>query len=144
MLQLPVGDRRESPSFSLSGLQKLERGDAEKEVPENIQDYNSKDILLKPRHTRCVLRDGAPRQQRETSVASDMPSGNGRSSHNGTEGPCALTPKRTTCKGAVDWGSKCKQPLENSVLRILAVVQQFMTEFNGAVSEEEKQNDHSN
>jgi hypothetical protein len=48
-------------------------------------------------------------------------------------------------------------PLDNSMLRIVAAVQQFMTEFNGAVSEEEKivaitktvlnlmtQNDHYN
>jgi hypothetical protein len=36
-----------------------------------------------------------------------MPSGSGRSSHNETEGPCALTPTRTACR-AVRWGSKCK------------------------------------
>jgi hypothetical protein len=29
-------------------------------------------------------------------------------------------------------------PLDNSMLRIVAAVQQFMSEFNGAVSEEEK------
>jgi hypothetical protein len=29
-------------------------------------------------------------------------------------------------------------PVDNSMLRIVNVVQQFMTEFNGAVSEEEK------
>jgi hypothetical protein len=29
-------------------------------------------------------------------------------------------------------------PLDNSMLRIVAAVQQFMTDFNGAVSEEEK------
>jgi hypothetical protein len=37
MLQLPVGDRRESPSRQLSGLQIREGGDAEKEVTEHIQ-----------------------------------------------------------------------------------------------------------
>jgi hypothetical protein len=29
-------------------------------------------------------------------------------------------------------------PLDNSMLRIVAAVQQFMTQFSGAVSEEEK------
>jgi hypothetical protein len=108
MLQLPVGDRRESLSRQLSGLQIREGGDAEKEVTENRQDYNANGIIPKPRHLRCVLRGGAPRQHRATASASDMPSGSGKSSHNGTEGLCALTPTRTACR-AVHWGSKCKQ-----------------------------------
>jgi hypothetical protein len=51
MLQLPVGERRESLSRQLSGLQIREGGDAEKEVTENTQDYNAKGIILKPRLT---------------------------------------------------------------------------------------------
>jgi hypothetical protein len=40
MLKLPVGGRRKIPSLKLSGLQTREGGDAEKEVAEDIQDYN--------------------------------------------------------------------------------------------------------
>jgi hypothetical protein len=65
MLQLPVGGRRETPSRQLSGLQTHE-GDVEKEVAEDIQDYNGKGVLFQPHHSRRVLRGGAPRQDRET------------------------------------------------------------------------------
>jgi hypothetical protein len=69
MLQLPVGEK-ENPSCQLSGLQIREGADAEKEVTENTQDYNTKNILLKPHHPSCVLHFGAPRQHRGTAAAS--------------------------------------------------------------------------
>jgi hypothetical protein len=78
------------------------------------------------------------RQHRATASASDMPSGSGRSSHNGTEGPCALTPTRTAAGQSVGAPNVNSLPLDNSLLRIVAAVQQFMREFSGAVSEEEK------
>jgi hypothetical protein len=44
---------------------------------------------------------------------------------------------QTRPRGTVkEYGSDL--PLDNSMLRILTVVQQFMTEFSGAASEEEK------
>jgi hypothetical protein len=66
----------------------------------------------------------------------DTPGGSGWFSNNGTEGPCALTPTRTAGQsvGAPNVNSL---PL-NNMWRILTAVQQFMAEFNGAMSEEEK------
>jgi hypothetical protein len=116
-----------------------EGGDEEKvvtDVTKNTQDYNMKDILFKPRYPGCVLRGGAPRQHKATASVSDTPDGSGRFSHNGTEGPCALTATRTANNKSVSWGSKCKQFC--FLLRTVIVVQQFMTESNGAVSEEKK------
>jgi hypothetical protein len=109
MQQLPVGGRSESPSRQLSELQIREGGDAEEEVTENNQDYNAKVALHKLRHPRFVLRGDAPKQHRATAAASGTPGGSGRSSHNGSEGPCALTPTRTVSNRSVSWGSKCKQ-----------------------------------
>jgi hypothetical protein len=67
MLQLPVFERRESPSCELSGLQ-TRGGDAEEEVTENNQDHNAKGVLLEPHHPRCaftaVLRGITEEQQR--------------------------------------------------------------------------------
>jgi hypothetical protein len=83
-----AGWRKEKkPTSQLSGLQICGGGDAEKKVTENTQNYNTKDVLLKPRHHRCVLRGGAPRQDRGTAAASDMSGSGGSSSHNRTEDP---------------------------------------------------------
>jgi hypothetical protein len=75
----------------IAGAAGKRRRRCSKEILENIQDYNEEGVLFKTRHSGRVLHGGAPRQHRATSSASDMPSGNGRSSHNGIEGPCALT-----------------------------------------------------
>jgi hypothetical protein len=48
-------------------------------------------------------------RRRSETAASDTPGGSGRSSHNGTEGSCALTPTRTARSRSVSWDSKCKQ-----------------------------------
>jgi hypothetical protein len=90
MLQLLVGGRRKTPSRQLSGLQTREGGDAEKAVPEDIQDYNRKGVLFQPHHSRYVLRGGALRQERGTAAASDT--SDGRSHQNGTQGTCGFTP----------------------------------------------------
>jgi hypothetical protein len=103
--KLPFGERRESPSRQLSGLQTREGGNAEKKVAENNQDYNGKGVLLRPHHPRCV-RGGAPRQQR---AASDTPGVSGSSSHSGKKGPCTLISTRTAANRSVNSRSKCKQ-----------------------------------
>jgi hypothetical protein len=89
--------------------------------------------VLKPREPRRVLRCGAARQHRATAAVSDTPGGSGRSSHNGTQGPCGRTPTRTASDRSVSWGL-----LLDSMFRIVTAVEQFMTEFNGTVSEEEE------
>jgi hypothetical protein len=101
MLQLPVGDGRESPSCQLLGLQIHKGGDAEKEATENTQDYNAKVFSN-------LATPDVPLHQHEQ--------------HAGQSG------------GAPNVNSL---PLDNSMLRTVAAVQQFMTEFNGAMSEEE-------
>jgi hypothetical protein len=133
MLQLPVGGRRGSPSRQISGLQISEGGDAEKEVTENIQGSKANNVL-KPRHPRCVLRGGAPRQRRAIAAASDSPGGSGSSNHNGTEDPCALTPTRTVSNRSVSWGSKCKQFASRQCVES----SNCSTAVDEAVSEEEE------
>jgi hypothetical protein len=76
----------------MSGLQIHEEGDAGKEVTEKTQDYNVKGVVLTPCLPRCVIHGNALRQHRATAAASDTPGDSGRSSHDGTRGPCALTP----------------------------------------------------
>jgi hypothetical protein len=75
----------------LSGLRTREEEDAEKEVADDIQDYNGKGVLFQPHHSRRVLREGAPKQERGKAAASDTSGGSDRSRHNGTQGPCGFT-----------------------------------------------------
>jgi hypothetical protein len=48
----------------ITGLQAHKGGVAEKEVTEDTKDYNRKCVLFQPHHFRCVLRSGAPEQDR--------------------------------------------------------------------------------
>jgi hypothetical protein len=121
--------------LQLSGLQIREGGDAEKEVTENTQNYNAK-CVLKPRHPRCVLRGGAPRQRRATAAASDAPDCPATLA---TRVPMPLRQQAEHATGqSVEATNVNSLPLDNSTLWTVTVVQQFMTEFNGALSEEEK------
>jgi hypothetical protein len=61
--------------------------------------------LATPGVTFAAALQGSTEQQHQP----DTPDDNGRSSHNRTEGPCALTPTRTSSNRSVSWGSKCKQ-----------------------------------
>jgi hypothetical protein len=54
-----------------------------------------------------------------------MPSGSGRSSHNGTEGPCALNQHEQHAGQSIGAPNVNSLPLDNSMLRIVTVVQQF-------------------
>jgi hypothetical protein len=73
-----------------------------------------------------------------TAAISDIPSGSGRSSHNRTEGPVPLHQHEQQATGqSVEAPNVNSLPLDN-MLRIVTAVHQFMTEFNGAVSEEGK------
>jgi hypothetical protein len=76
-----------NPTLQLPGLQARSGGDAQKVVPENTEDYNGKGVFYKTRHSRCVLRGGAQRQDKGSAAASGT-SGTSRSCcHNGTKGP---------------------------------------------------------
>jgi hypothetical protein len=105
ILQLPVGEKRKNPSRKLSGLQTREGGEAEKEVAENTQDYNGECFLFQLHCSSHAFHGGAPEQARGTAAVSDT-SGD-RSQHNGTQGPCGLTPTRT--EKQVSTGPKYKQ-----------------------------------
>jgi hypothetical protein len=127
----------EQQGEQLSGLQIREGGDAEKDVTENTQDYNAKGITLKPRYPRYVLRGGAPRQHRAKPSTSDMPMA--------VAGPATMSPRvlvplhqhEQHAGQSVGAPNVNSLPPDNSILRIVAAVQQLKTEFNGAVSEEE-------
>jgi hypothetical protein len=109
--------------------------DAEEEVAEDIQDYNGEGVLFQPHHPRHVLQGGAARQDRGTAAASDT--SGGRPLHNGTQGPCGFTQKRTAKTRSVSSGPKYKQFSYGKVLNVIVtVVQQTMAESNGAVLEE--------
>jgi hypothetical protein len=79
----------------------------QKKVAENTQDYNGEGVRFQPHHPRRVLRGGAPRQDMRTTAASDT--SDGRSRHNGTQGPCGFTPTRTTKSRSVSSGHKYKE-----------------------------------
>jgi hypothetical protein len=66
-----------------------------KKVAEDTQDYNGKSVLFQTHQSRRVLRGGTPRQDSGTAAPSDTSDGIGMSHHNGTQGPCSLTPTRT-------------------------------------------------
>jgi hypothetical protein len=74
----------------------------------------------------------APRQHGATAAASDTPGGSGTMVPRGLS---AFTPTRTAVTGQrVAAPTVSSLPLDN-MLRIVIVVQHFVTEFNGAVSE---------
>jgi hypothetical protein len=49
----------ETSPLQLLELQAYYGGDAQKEVPENTQDYNGKGIPYKTHYSKCVLHGGA-------------------------------------------------------------------------------------
>jgi hypothetical protein len=135
MLQLPVGERRKTASRQLSGMQAREGGTPEKEVPEDTQNRNRKGVFFCPHHPRRLLRGGTPRQRRSAGP-SGTPRSNGRStsSRKTVSRPQRRNKKQVQSVRAAIVNS---QPLDN-MLRVVSVVQQIMTEFSGALSEEDK------
>jgi hypothetical protein len=83
-----------------------------------------------------VLRGGSAKQRGATAATSSEPGSCGRSSRSRkTEcpGSCSATGNRS-----VSWAAIVNSQLLDNMLRVVTVVQQIMTEFNGAVSEEAK------
>jgi hypothetical protein len=106
------------------------------EIAEFTQTYNRKGVLLKSHYSRCLLRGGAPRQhiERAAALTSQLP---------------VLVPPSAKKSGVParaqeqETGHSVLAPIVNSrpldnMLRVVTVVQQIMTEFIGAVSEEYK------
>jgi hypothetical protein len=101
----------------------------------NTKEHNGKGVLFQLHHARSVVRGGCAKQRGATAAASSTPDSSGRSSRSG----------KTECPGSCA-AARCKPvpvrdvntlPLDN-MFRVVSVVQQIMTEFNGAVSEEAK------
>jgi hypothetical protein len=136
MLQLPVGGGRQTTSRQLSRLQTCQRKTAKKEGTKKIQTYHAEGVLLKPHHTRCLLRGGPPRQRRTTAAKPGNPSSGEFSTHTGIKYIPAPAFQQETGQ-SVQAPNTYNQPLDN-MLKVVTVVQQIMTEFNGAGSEEDK------
>jgi hypothetical protein len=136
MLQLPAGGKRNPPSRKLSGLQTCEGGDAEKEVAEDTKDYNGKGFLFQPHHSRHVLRDGAPRQEKEQQPQTHQ-----------MAGPDTIKPRIPAALPQNEQqttGQSVRAPNVNSLHLdkmlqvVVAAVQQIMKESNSVVLEEAK------
>jgi hypothetical protein len=138
MLQLPVGGRTKTPSRQLLGLQTCEGGAAGKEDTEDTQDYNRKGVLFQPNHSRFIfaaaLQGSSEQQQLYQTCQVEV------------AGPATVelrVPGSSLQQDQQPTGQSVQAPKVNSapldsVLRVVTVVQQIMTEFNGAVSEENK------
>jgi hypothetical protein len=117
-------------------------GAAEEEVTQNNQDDNAKDVLLKPRQPRFVLRGGAPRQPERTEQQQRPQTHEVEVAGPATMEPMVPLPlhqhEQLATGQSVRTPSVNSLPLDNIMLRIVTAVQQFRTELNGAVSEEEK------
>jgi hypothetical protein len=136
MLQLPVGGRRETPSRQLSGLQTRERGDAEKEVVGNTQDYNRKGVLFQSHHSglsfAAALRGRTEEQQQP------------QTHQVAVVGPAAVERRvsaalpqheQQTCQSVRAPNINCSS-LDKMLRVIVTVVHQIMIESNGIVLQE--------
>jgi hypothetical protein len=127
--------RKKTPSRQLSGLQTREGGTAEEEIAENTQNYNGEGVLPQPYYARCLLRGGAPRQYSTTTTAG-APNSSGRfTCRSKIETP--TSGQQQIADQSVQAPTVNSQTLD-SMLRVVTVVQQIMTEFNVVVSELEK------
>jgi hypothetical protein len=132
MLQPPVCGRGESSSLQLAGLQAHERGDAQKEFAENTQDNNGKGVLqVCPRRRSEATQQQQRPQARQVAVAGPA-----------TMKPMGLAPSREHEQQATSQSVGAPNvnslPLDNMLKVVVTVVQQILTEFNGALSEEAK------
>jgi DNA replication initiation complex subunit (GINS family) len=135
LLYLPVDGGKETPSLQLSGLQTREEGDAE-EVVKNTKTKMgrvlSSNLTTQGVSFAAALRGSTVQQQqrqaRQVPVADPLPEvklSTPASRQKQIEGRSVRAPTVNS------------QPLEN-MLRVVTAVQQITTEFNGAVSEEDK------
>jgi hypothetical protein len=132
---MQAGGWRETPSIKLSRLQPCQGRDLQTKGAKNTNEHNRKGFLFQLHHSRSVLHGGTVKQCGATAAASSTPCSCGRYSHSGkTEcpGPYAVANCRLVLAPDVK-----SLPLDN-MFRVVTVVQQIKTEFNGAVSEEAK------
>jgi hypothetical protein len=74
-----------------------------------------------------------------TAAASDTSGGSGRARQSGNQGHCRLTSARTADNRSVSSGPNVNSSSLDKMSKVVeTVVQQIMTEFNGAVLEEAK------
>jgi hypothetical protein len=100
------------------------------ERSEGTQNYNGEGVLVQPHHTRCLLRSEAVRH-----------SSNSKPRHANL--PWLILTALRILGGNKGAGqsfrtpSVSSQPLDN-MIKVVTAVNQIMTEFNGAISEEDK------
>jgi hypothetical protein len=135
MLQLPASGRRKTSSRQPSGLQTREGGAPEKEVTEGTQDHNGKGVLSAlttpgvsfAASFRSSTDQQCPQARQVPAAGQTRP-----------EKQSVPTPAPHEKTGqSVQTPHVNSQPLDN-MLRVVTVVEQIMTEFNAAVSEEDK------
>jgi hypothetical protein len=136
MLQLEVGEWKETSSLQLSKLQVCQGRYAKKKVTESAQDYNGKGPLFQPHHPRTFLHGGAAQQQPQLPSFSQA-------------GPATLgkiiAPPPPPSKHNQQIPSQSLQaPNANSsslndMFKVVAtILQQIMTELSGSESEEDR------
>jgi hypothetical protein len=108
------------------------------ESAKNNEEHNGKGILLQLYHARRVLRGGSAKQRRTRAATSFEPGSCGRSSPAAAEKPSVPAPVQQQETGQSVLAAIVNSQLLDNMLRAVIVVQQIMTEFNGAVSEVDK------
>jgi hypothetical protein len=123
MLQLQTGGRRGTSPLQLSRLQARQGIEAKEKVAEGAKDYNGKGVLFQPHHVKTILRRGAtqqqPQPQQPPSVHTPVPQQWEK-----------LVPNQT---------SNANSSSLNDMFTVVAtILQQILTEFNWAESEEDR------
>jgi hypothetical protein len=131
MLQLPVSKGEKAHPVNYRGCRHAE--EMQKRKSQITTKTTTRRVFSSNLSTTGVSIEA--RSEAAQSNGSDL---SGRTNHDGTEGPCPLTQTRTASYRSVGAPHVNSLPLDCSMLRIVTAVQQFMTEFKGAVSEEEK------
>jgi hypothetical protein len=133
MLQATAG--RKTTSRQLSRLQARERGAAEEEISENSQNYNGNGVPLKrttPGVSFASLR-GSTHQQHQPQALQAPTTG-----QPATEKKSVPAPAEPQRSGQSVCGQNVNSQHLDSMMRVVTVIQQIMTEYSGAVSEEDK------
>jgi hypothetical protein len=137
MLQLQAGGRRETPSVQLSRLQPRERRDPKKEDAKNTK-KNTTGMVFSSKYTTpglsfaSSLRNNTEQQQQHQPHRVPM------AAPVAVEKPSVPASLRQQEPGQPVQASNVSNVSLDNMFRIAAVVQQIMTDFSGAVSEEAK------
>jgi hypothetical protein len=142
MLQLHAEGRRYSPPINIQRLQSSEGRDAE-EVTENLhQWFKRKVLLLEVRQPRCPLRRCAERQYAAAALCPTRTTTTDSGLEDDDLASRAATAAYREATRTVSPSPQVNSSSLADMLKVATVVQQIMTEINGAVSELEKRGQH--